>query len=114
MSEKQARPLFNNGRTTSGVSEEADFSNNPNNLNVNLYTTNKDTDTGVQDQPLTKKLISKEEEEEATESSKAKPKGKTYLYAILTLNLFMCFGMNYVFDFPQALADPLIESILFK
>lgn len=111
MSEKQARPLFNNGRTTSGVSEEADFSNNPNNLNVNLYTTNKDTDTGVQDQPLTKKLISKEEEEEATESSKAKLKGKTYLYAILTLNLFMCFGMNYVFDFPQALADPLIRSL---
>ena len=44
-----------------------------------------------------------------TESSSKKQ--NTYLYGILALNLLMCFGMNYVFDFPQALEDPLIRKL---
>ena len=38
-----------------------------------------------------------------TDRSRAKkPQGKihSYLYAVLGLNVFMCIGMNYVFDFP--------------
>ena len=34
-----------------------------------------------------------------------------YLIAILLLNLMVCFGMNYVYDAPQALEDPLIRGL---
>jgi len=32
-----------------------------------------------------------------------------YLLAVLGANLLVCFGINYVFDFPQALEDPLLR-----
>lgn len=36
-------------------------------------------------------------------------KSQNYLLVVLGVNLLVCFGINYVFDFPQALEDPLLR-----
>ena len=38
-------------------------------------------------------------------------KSNKYLYLILAMNLFIPFGQNFVFDFPQSLEDPLMTSL---
>ena len=50
---------------------------------------------------------------ETTLKNKEDPdlKPTNHLQWILGLNLFVCFGMNYIFDFPQALEDPLIRGM---
>ena len=38
-------------------------------------------------------------------------KSKRFLYLILFINIFVAFGQNYVFDFPQSLESPLIALL---
>ena len=42
---------------------------------------------------------------------KQKKDSKSYLYLIMALNLLLCAGYCYVFDFPQALEDALLHSL---
>ena len=47
-----------------------------------------------------------------SQASFPKAKKKTnHLLLLLALNLFIPFGQNYVFDFPQALAEPMMTSL---
>ena len=36
---------------------------------------------------------------------------KKHLQMVLLLNVFTCFGLNYTFDFPQAISDMLINDM---
>lgn len=62
------------------------------------------------------KLKSVNQKNESSPVKKSKPKKvtssmKSYMVLILILNLFVCFGMRYTYDFPQALEDPLIRKL---